>query len=436
MKMNEYSSALLHERYYRMEHTSGLPVYVFPKQLTTAYALFAVRYGSMDSAFYSPEGDAVCVPDGIAHFLEHKLFENEDGSDSFAHFAALGADSNAYTSYDRTAYLFSTAEDFDGSLEELLRFVTHPHFTKASVKKEQGIIAEEIRMYEDSPWERCFRILLESLYQSCPVRVNICGSEESIVRITPKLLYDCYHTFYNPANMILAVCGNVSPEQVMEIVDRTLPDSFLPKDVRRAEFEEPPYAIRAYAEEHMQVAKPIFNIGIKDPVVEVDAEARMRRDFCMALLDEILFSRAGEFYNDLFERGVITPSFGFGYSCSDRFAFHCLSGESDTPEAVLEALKGYIARVRREGIADEVFERCRRVMYADEICAYDSSEEIANRLLSFAMDGVDMFACPSLLQSITKDELEALLATAFDDACFSMAVILPSEQQNKETKGE
>lgn len=432
MKKIEYSSALLRERYFRMEHRSGLPIYVFPKQLTTSYALFAVNYGSMDSAFCRSDGEMpVHVPDGIAHFLEHKLFENEDGSDSFAHFAAIGADANAYTSYDRTAYLFSTTDDFDEALEELLRFVTHPHFTEASVAKEQGIIAEEIRMYEDSPWERCFRILLESMYENCPVRINICGSETSIAKITPDLLYDCYRTFYNPANMVLAVCGDVTPEAVMAVADKTLPDTFLPRAVRRARFEERETVVKSYAEDTMQVAKPIFSIGIKDPVVLTDPAARMRRDFCMALLDEILFSRAGDFYNDLFERGVITPSFGFGYSCSDRFAFHCLSGESDTPEAVLESLKAYLARVRREGIPEEAFQRCRRVMYSDEICAYDSSEEIANRLLSFAMDGMDMFVCPDLLQSITKAELETLLKTAFDDAYFSMSVIRPIETQNE-----
>ena len=431
MKKTEYASALLRERYFCMEHKSGLPIYVFPKKLTTSYALFAVNYGSMDSIFRRCGDDSpVCVPDGIAHFLEHKLFENEDGSDSFAHFAAIGADANAYTSYDRTAYLFSTTEGVDEALAELLRFVTHPHFTSASVKKEQGIIAEEIRMYEDSPWERCFRILLESMYENCPVRINICGSEASIGRITPKLLYDCYHTFYNPANMVLAVCGNVTPEAVMAVADRVLPKDFLPAAVERVPFTEPDCVIRDYAEDMMQVSKPIFSIGIKDRVID-DAKARMRRDFCMALLDEILFSRAGDFYSDLFERGVITPSFGFGYSCSDRFAFHCLSGESDTPEIVLASLKEYLARVRREGISDEAFERCRRVMYSDEICAYDSSEEIANRLLSFAMDGLDMFSCPELLQSITKRELEELLETAFDDACFSMAVIRPTESQNE-----
>lgn len=426
MKRIEFSSTFLGERYIRLEHRSGLPIYLFPKKLTTAYALFAVGYGSMDSRFCLPNASEPTVtPDGIAHFLEHKLFENEDGSDSFARFAALGADANAYTSYDRTAYLFSCTERFDEALEELLRFVTHPHFTNASVKKEQGIIAEEIRMYEDSPWERCFRILLEAMYESNPVRNNICGTEESISHITPQLLYDCYRTFYNPANMVLVVCGDVTEEEIVAVADKALPCDFLPRSVSRPLNVERDAVVSPYTEARMQVSKPIFSIGIKDPVVGLSPDARLRRDLAMTLLDEILFSRAGAFYNALFEENVISPSFSAGYSSTDRFAFHCVSGESDTPEEVLRRLHGYLACVKREGIDAEDFERCRRVLYADEIRAYDSTEEIANRMLSFVMDGSEMFSVPEILQSITKEELEELLNTSFAEDLFAMSVIRP-----------
>ena len=426
MKMIEYSSALLKERYVRTVHKSGLPIYVFPKKLTTAFAYFAVRYGSVDNAFFSAGAtQPTKVPDGVAHFLEHKLFENADGSDSFARFAALGADANAFTTYNRTAYLFSCTDRFEESLAELLTFVTHPHFTKASVQKEQGIIAEEIRMYEDSPWDRCMQLLCESLYHNHPVRNNICGTVESIARITPTLLYDCYHAFYTPENMALIVCGDVEPEAVLALADRWLPDTFAAKNTARVEVFEPVHAARTYAETRMQVAKPLFSIGIKDlPPTGTPAE-RLRRELAMDLLDEILFSRAGSFYNGLFEEGVIMPTFAAGYSCAEGFAFHCISGEAESPELVLERLKAYLAKVRKNGIPDADFERCRRVLYADELRAYDSTEEIASRLLSFVFDGAEMFSCPEVLQSITKGELEALLATAFPDEAFSMAVVRP-----------
>ena len=428
MKKTEFSSDFLGERYLRLEHQSGLPIYVFPKKLTTTYAFFAVRYGSLDSEFYLPDCDRpVCVPDGIAHFLEHKMFENEDGSDSFARFAVCGADANAYTTYNRTAYLFSCTDHFEESLEELLRFVTHPHFTDASVQKEQGIIAEEIRMYEDNPWDQCLQKLLEAMYEKHPVRKNICGTVESIRRITPRLLYDCYRAFYHPANMALVICGDVSPEQVFSVVDATLPKDFLPIDVKRVSVKESRGVVTSYIEARMQVSKPIFSIGVKDTVYGGTPAQRLRRDLAMTMLDEILFSRSGEFYNRLFEQGVITPTFGAGYSCAEDFAFHCISGESDTPEGVLAQLKDYLAQVQREGISEEAFERCRRVLYADEVRAYDSTEEIASRLLSFVFEDVEMFSCPELLQSITKAELEELLATSFDDDCFSLAVIRPMD---------
>ena len=220
----EFYSERLRERYVRIDHPSGLPVYVFPKPLTTTYAIFSTRYGSVDTKFRrTGDTDWVETPDGIAHFLEHKLFENADGSDSFERFSAYGADANAYTTCNRTSYLFSCTERFEESLEELLRFVTTPYFTKQSVKKEQGIIAEEIREYDDNPWERCFQNLMEGLYEKNPIRVNICGTEKSISRITPEILRECYDAFYRLSNMALIVCGDVCEEDVVKIVDRVLP---------------------------------------------------------------------------------------------------------------------------------------------------------------------------------------------------------------------
>lgn len=428
MKRTEFSSALLCEKYDLIQHESGLSVYIFPKKLTSSYALFATRYGSIDNAF-AEDGTEVRVPDGIAHFLEHKLFENEDGSDSFARFSALGADANAYTSYGRTAYLFSCTEHFEESLEELLTFVTRPYFTEASVKKEQGIIAEEIRMYEDSPWDRCQRLLLGALYHNHPVRKNICGSIKSIGEITPELLYRCHRVFYHPSNMALIVCGDVTAEQVLSVVDSVIPQKATPHSLKRLIPKEPPTVAKERVECRMQVSKPLFYIGIKDPVIPTDPQERLWRDAAMTLLDEILFSRSGELYNALFEEGIITPAFFGDYSSSDSFAYHCISGESDDPEAVLVRIKEYIAEVAKKGIDREVFERCRRVLYSDELRAYDSTEEIANRLLSFVFDDAEMFSYPALLQSITQEELEALLRDAFRDEYFAISIVYPLEEE-------
>lgn len=426
MKKIEYTSALLRENYTFIEHASGLPIYVFPKKMTNTYALFATKYGSMSTDFWVGEKH-VTVPDGIAHFLEHKLFEAPDGTDSFSRFSALGADSNAYTDYDKTAYLFSCTENVEEALTELLTFVTQPHFTSESVSRERGIIGEEIREVEDSPWECAYQNLLKVLYHKNHVRNSIAGTVKSIQKITPELLYECYNAFYRLDNMALVVCGNVTSEQVLAVVDRILPATREEQEtVRRIYPTELQSVRRKKANAKMQVAKPIFYIGIKDTIIPEDPTIRLRRDLSIALLNEILFSQAGTFYAKLFEEGLVSPSFSVGYSSDgDQFAFVCISGESKDPEAVYARMTEYLDEVKKKGLSDEDFERCRRVMYADEVRAYDSTDEIANRLLSFVFDGSQIFDVPTILQSIKKEELEELLHTLYQSKYFAMSVVSP-----------
>lgn len=429
--MTEKRSERLGERYLFGVHASGLPIYVFPKRMTTAYAILAARYGSVDARF-SVDGCEMSVPDGVAHFLEHKLFENEDGSDSFERFSAYGADANAYTTSNRTAYLFSCTEHFEESLRELLQFVTHPHFTPASVKKEQGIIAEEIRMYHDNPWERCFQNLMEGLYERNPVRKNICGSEESIAEITPEILYACYHAFYQPSNMALIVCGDVDADRVNGIVDECLGTEMRSeKDVTRLTEDERADACEPKMSAYMQVAKPIFSIGIKDPEIPSDPADRQRRDAAMSLLDEILFSRSARFYSSLFEEGILSPAYSYGYSIADRFAFHTVSGESEQPEEVMRRLRSYLREAAEQGIDKEEFERCRRILYADQIRSYDSTEEIANNLLAFVFDDAEIFEYPDLIASLTVADVEGLLAGLLDESRFCLSVVYPHQKEKE-----
>lgn len=431
-KTKEYKSALLREHYFEIRHPSGLPVYVFPKKLTSTYAILSTRYGAMDASFRTPDGNFITVPDGVAHFLEHKLFENPDGSDSFAKFSVWGADANAYTTANRTAYLFSCTEHFSESLEELLTFVTTPYFTPETVKKEQGIIAEEIRMYDDSPWDRCFQQLMEAMYAECGIRKNICGTERSIGEITDRLLYDCYRVFYQPCNMALVVCGDVTPEEVLAVCDRVLPKGAVQLPIERAPFTEPDVVSNRRIEAKMQVAKPIFTLGFKDPVLPADPLARSRRYVAMNLLDEAVFSRAGELYSALFEEGLLTTSYSYSYSNTDRCAFHTVSGETDDPDAVETRIAAYLERLTETGIAADEIERARRVLYADELQSYDSTEEIANELLSYLFDGADLFGQPALIEDITADEVNALLPTLTRADLRCLSVIRPQEEINKE----
>jgi predicted Zn-dependent peptidase len=304
------------------------------------------------------------------------------------------------------------------------------------VKKEQGIIAEEIRMYHDHPWERCFQNLMEGLYEKNPVRKNICGSEESIASITPEILYRCYETFYQPSNMALIVCGDVEPEAVMSLVDESLGKKkreTVPV-VRLTEKEREDVFLPAVSA-YMQVAKPIFSIGIKDTDIPTDPAERQRRDAAMSLLDEILFSRSARFYSTLFEEGILSPSYSYGYSIADSFAFHTVSGESECPEEILRRLREYLKEAAEKGIDPEEFERCRRILYADQIRSYDSTEEIANTLLAFVFDDAEMFDYPALIESLTVSEVEALLNTLTDEKKICLSVVYPHKKEKENRNG-
>ncbi len=421
------TSALLREQYWMFRHPSGLSVYVFPKKMTMTYAVIASAYGSIDVSFRTEDrSDFVTVPDGVAHFLEHKLFDNPDGSDSMMRFASLGADSNAFTDYNRTAYLFNTADHFDESLEELLRFVFHPYFTPETIAKERGIIAEEIRMYRDSPYDRCLQNLMEGLYRVHPVRRHVCGTEESISRITAEMLYDCYHTFYQPSNMTLCICGDVTAEQVEGVVNRSLEGlSFENKPIVRAPIPEPETVSCTEISADMPVAKPIFYIGMKDCDVPKRAEERLRRDAVMTILTDVLFSRSSRFFQNLFEQNLLTTSYSQGYSSADGFAFHSIYGESEYPEQIRDYYLDYIREVREKGIPEDAFLRSKRGIIADQIRSFDSTEEICINLLSFAMDGADLFTYPELLSGVTREDCRQMLEEGLRTDRVCLSVIRP-----------
>ena len=425
--LQQFKNDRLQETYDLIHHPSGLDIYVFPKKLTTTYALFATRFGSVDQDFRledDPEQNVVHVPAGVAHFLEHKMFSNEDGVDSFERFSAYGADANAYTAHNRTVYLFGCTEHFALSLKELLRFVTHPYFTEESVKKERGIIAQEIKMYDDDAYERCFSELLKCLYHVHPIRQNICGTVQSIEKITPKTLMDCYRVFYNLSNMALVICGNVSVDEVLAIADEELPREDAVHIVRSIS-DEPDTVFRSRFEIAMPVAKPIFYIGFKDKGYRLSAADRQRREAIMSILNEMLFSRSGELFNSLFENGKISPGFSYGYSMSDTFSFNSLAGEADDPEEVLREILAYIEQKKQEGLDERVFARCRRVMCAEYMKDFDSTEEIANSLLGYVFDDGEMFSYGELLKGVTQADVEQLLHEVFNTEYVCMSVVNP-----------
>ena len=424
-------SEFLKEEYYKYTHKSGLEVYVFPKKLSTTYALFATRYGSIDSKFKLAGDEKFTeVPDGIAHYLEHKLFENPNGEDTFTRYAKYGASANAYTSNTMTAYLFSCTSNFKESLEILLDFVTTPYFTPETVEKEQGIIAQEIRMYDDHPFRRLYHMLLESLYEKHNVRINVAGTVESISHITADILYECYRVFYNLSNMKLIVCGDVTVDEVNEVCDKVLKDQ-APVEIIRDYPEEKAEVFVPRAEYAMQVAKPLFGIGVKNVDIPADGYERMKIAATAEILNDVLFGKAGEFYNKLYEEGLLSNQFSAGYDICESFSFNTLFGESSDPDAVFARFTECVENAKKNGLDREDFERSRRALYAAMVKCFDSTDDIANYFLMYALDDGDLLDYVDILSKVTYEEVTEMLHTAYKPEYYSLAIVKPLESEEK-----
>ncbi len=423
-----FRSERLREEYTKISHKSGLDIYVFPKKLSTTYAIFATRYGSVDTRFkLAGDSEFVELPGGVAHFLEHKMFENEDGIDTFEKFSAYGADANAYTSHNRTAYLFSCTDHFRESLTELLTYVTHPYFTPETVQKEQGIIGQEIRMGDDNPGTRRYYQLLRALFHGPQIYTHICGTVESIAQITDRLLYDCCRVFYNLSNMALVVCGDVSVEEVLAVVDAVLPIE-QPVEIIRDTTPEPAEIVSSRISSEMEVAQPIFMIGIKDDPYALSVVDRVRREAAFSILLDMLFNQSSEIYNTLYEDGLITGGLGYGYDNNPTYAYVSLSGESRDPEAVLARIRASIADAQKNGLSETAFVRSKRVMYAEFVKEFDSTSNIADLMLDYLFADIEPLSYAELLDAVTLADVEALLRDVFDPAKYAMSVVYPRKE--------
>lgn len=424
-----FESKTLGEVYYKAIHSSGLTVIVYPKSLSTSYVMFSTRYGALQRKFRLTGEEFLTVPDGVAHFLEHKLFEEEDGSDAFAKFAPLGASANAFTSHELTSYLFSTTDRLEDALAILLDFVTHPHFTNENVKKEQGIIAQEIGMCEDDPNNRLYYSLLKGLYKNHNVRVDIAGTVKTISEITPEILYRCYNTFYRPSNMVLTVCGDTSADAVMSIVERVLPAN---ADTRAIECEAPEEGAEiasAYTELHMSVATPLFAFGVKDLTRFHQAEEKVRYSVLAEMLGKCYFSRSADFYNALYDEGLIVKDIGYSFDVLESCAYLMINGESEKPKELFARTKHLLENISENLPSYEDFLRIKRVMYANFVRTFDSTESIAFSLTEGFIQGYELFSVGDIISSVSYEELKSFACAFFKNKEFSLSVIYPSDKE-------
>lgn len=421
-----YQSPMIGEEYQKLLHPSGLTIYYMKKpHKAKKAAMIATKFGSINYCFTTVDGREVSVPNGTAHFLEHKLFEGKEGN-AFDFYGKTGAKANAYTSNDKTAYYFVCSDRFEENLDVLLSFVTHPYLTRENVEKEKGIIAQEIRMYEDEPGWQGYFTMVQGLYQNHPIRRDIAGTVEDIYSLTPEMLMDCYDTFYHPTNLVMAVAGDVSLEAVLAAVDRYFPDR-IERPILSTPIDEPDAAGERYVEKEMLVSRPIFHLGFKDNHTDVNGFELAKKEMEVEILLEYLFGKSSPFYKELYEAGLINNEFDCWYDLSDYFSFCVINGESGDPKAVERCAFKHIASLKEEGVEEARFKEIRNGLYGALVVETDQAYSMVNRMVGNHLNGANTLDSIEALQTITAEDLcrRAELMFAEERSCLS--VINPLE---------
>ncbi len=406
---------------------NGLNILVVPRPgFTRKLAYFVTDFGAIHRNF-TLNGKAWETPAGIAHFLEHKLFDMPD-MDVMASFAALGANPNAFTSYDLTAYHFSCTENFEECLRLLLTYVSTPYFTAESVQKELGIIGQEIGMHNDNPDSRIFEMLMENMYRNHPITVPILGSEESIGQLTPELLHACHSAFYRPGNMLLCVVGDVEPEFVKNTAMALLPQKDEATVTRSSSWQEEMTCPTAYSSCTMEVAMPMFQLGFKCEPPEL-GEAAVKAEIVGDLASEVLFGESSALYLRLYEEGLIDTSFGGGFETVDGMAFLSVSGDSEDPEAVRDAILQEAKHLVEAGIPEVDFLRLKRSAMGRRVRDLDSFDGTAFRMCAYFLSKFDYFDFPAVYEKVTAADIIEFLQRVITEPRCSLCVINPKEKE-------
>ncbi|OEC02471.1 zinc protease [Lysinibacillus sphaericus] len=430
MKTIEFKQ--LDETLYYEKLENGLDVYILPKKgFSKTFVTFTTKYGSVDRTFVPlGESQSITVPDGIAHFLEHKMFEKEDG-DVFQKFSEYGASANAFTSFTRTAYLFSSTDNIYKSTETLLNFVQEPYFTEATVNKEKGIIGQEITMYDDQPDWRLYFGTIENMYHTHPVKIDIAGTIESIDGITADHLYTCYNTFYHPSNMLLFAIGAVEPEEMM---------AFIRENQGKKEFPEPTPIQRFFEEEptdvavkertlHMDVQKPKVYMGLKAKDTNLSGREMLQHELSVQIALELIFGRTSSFYERVYDEGLIDESYAFDFTLEKGFGFALIGSDSTEPDALAKAIKAELEKYEQGAqFASADLERIKRKKIGFFLRALNSIEFIANQFTRYSFNEMNLFDVVPVLEELTIEDLTKAFASIQGESQQTVFKVLPTEK--------
>ena len=389
---------------------NGMKIIVIPKKNTKKkYVIWSTKFGSIDNNFIDPTTNTeVKVPDGVAHYLEHKMFENENGVDSLYKMMALGLDANAYTTNDHTAYLFGCTDNFYEGLDELMDFVQHPYFTDENVEKERGIIGQEIGRYDDEPSWELYVNAVDCLYKNNPIKLDIAGTVESIAKITKETLYSCYNTFYHPSNMVMCISGDFEPEKIIEEVKKRLIPREKMAEIKRIYPEEPKGINKKEKEANMGINMPLFMIGYKDEL----QEDKVKEDLAVQIIFNSLLGKSSKVYQELYNEGLLQTSLDSSYEYSKTYAHALIGGESSNPKKVYEKIK---ETIKNEEISKEDFERSKKKIYGDLVSEYNDVENIGRMYLSDAIKDVNSMEYIDKIDDISLEYVNEILRKLFKE---------------------
>lgn len=408
---------------------NGLRVFVMPKKgYGKGFATFTTNFGSNDLSFRKPgEKEFYQVPLGIAHFLEHKMFEEEDGN-AFDRFSAYGANANAFTNFNVTSYYFTTTSHFQESLEQLIDFVQTPYFTEENVEKEKGIIAQEIKMYQDHPQWRVYFNFLKGMYQVHPVKNDIAGTLESIQGITKEALYHCYETFYHPGNMVLFVAGDFQPETIFEQVSNYFQRHQTSKyePVERKGVVEPEEIASPEIEERLSVSIPLFHLGYKDTKLVSDGRKLMEKEAVMRLLMDLIFGKSSQLYERLYEKGLINQEFMGDYVGELDYGYTIVSGESKNPREIKKYVDEAMINYQQKGIPEDDFQRIKRKQIGENLSAFNSIEYVGNSFVSYYLRKSNFLEFIPILKEVQLEEANRVLNSHFQQSRQVLSIIQPN----------
>lgn len=416
------------EKVYIEKLDNGLTVMIIPKKgVQKKYMIWGTNYGSNDNEFIVPgEQEKTTVPNGVAHFLEHKMFEQENGTNSLDVLTSLGVDANAYTTNDHTAYLFECTDNFYEAMDELMDYVQHPYFTDENVEKEKGIIGQEIMMYDDYPEWRVYLNAMEAMYHNNPIKIDIVGTIETISKIDKEILYKCYETFYNPSNMAMVICGDFEPEKLIEEVKKRLIDKKSNGKIERIFQEEPEEIVKEKIEQKLEVSQPLYTIGIKDKIDNVENSNKtdiVKKHIAIEILLNIIMGRSSKLYKELYNEGLIYSGASLDYEFSKTYAHILIAGQSTDPEKLYEKFKLRVKELNENGIDENDFERNKKMIYGGYVKEYNDVTDIARMFLADYFKGINSFDYIEEINSINVEYLNQVLKDVFKENKMVLSIV-------------